>query len=90
MFPLLMALLHVPDVAPAVEVQLIAEPPKSVTEPVPLPAPVIVTVVTLKAALTDCVEFMVTEQAPVPLQAPLQPANAVPAGAVGVSVTNLP
>jgi hypothetical protein len=81
-------LVQVPDVAPEVMVQLI--PPVPVTVPLPVPAPVTVTVVRLKMALTDCAEFIVTEQAPVPVQAPPQPANAVPAGAAGVRVTNFP
>lgn len=53
--PGLMALLlvHVPEVVPAVEVQLMPKPVVSVTVPVPLPAPVTDTVVALKAALTD-------------------------------------
>ena len=80
-------LLQVPEVAPEVIVQLM--PPVPVTVPLPVPAPVTVTVVALKAALTDNAEFMVTEQAPVPVQAPPQPANAVPAGAEGVSDTKV-
>ena len=90
--PVLIGLLlaQVPVRVPAVEVQLTPKPPVSVTVPLPLPAPVTVTVVALKAALTDCAELIVTEQAPVPVQAPPQPANAVPAGAVGVSVTKAP
>jgi hypothetical protein len=63
----------------------------SVTTPFPLPAPVTVTVVATKFAVTDCTEFMVTEQAPVPVHAPPQPANAVPAGsALTESETDLP
>jgi hypothetical protein len=81
-------LVHVPEVTPAVEVQLM--PPVPVTEPLPVPAPVTVTVVALKAALTDCAAVMLTEQAPVPVQAPPHPAKAVPAGAVGVRATEVP
>ena len=81
-------LLQVPEVAPEVIVQLML--PVPVTVPLPVPAPATVTVVALKAALTDSAEFMVTEQAPVPVQAPLQPANADPAAALGVSVTEVP
>jgi hypothetical protein len=83
-----LVLVQVPEVAPKVEVQLM--PPVPVTVPLPVPAPVTVTVVRLKVALTDCAEFMVTEQAPVPVQAPPQPAKADPAGAAGVSVTTVP
>jgi hypothetical protein len=62
------------------------------TEPDPVPARVTFTgnEVGMKAALTDCDEFMVTEQAPVPVQAPAQPANTDPAAAVGVSATTVP
>jgi hypothetical protein len=88
--PLLIAveLVHVPEIAPEVMVQLMPSVP--VTDPLPVPAPVTVTVVRLKAALTDCAELMVTEQAPVPVQAPPQPAKDVPAGALGVSDTDVP
>jgi len=44
-------LVHVPEVAPAVDVQLM--PTVLVTVPVPLPAPVTVTVVALNVAVTD-------------------------------------
>jgi hypothetical protein len=91
-FPVVMVLLlaQVPDVVPAVDVQLMPNPVVSVTVPLPLPAPPMVTVVALNAAVTDWAEFMVTEQAPEPLHAPPHPANAVPAGAVGVSATDVP
>jgi hypothetical protein len=57
------------------------------TDPDPVPARVTFTgkAAGMKLALTDCAEFMVTEQAPVPLQAPLQPAN-TEAEEVGVAV----
>jgi hypothetical protein len=62
------------------------------TDPLPVPARVTFTgkVAGMKMALTDCAEFMVTEQAPVPAQAPAQPANTDPAAAVGVSATTVP
>lgn len=81
-------LVQVPEVAPEAEVQLML--PVPLTVPVPVPAPVTVTVVALKAALTDCAEFMVTEQVPVPVHAPPQPANAEPAAVVGVRPTTAP
>jgi hypothetical protein len=66
-------------------------PPTSlVTLPLPLPAGVTVTgnAAGIKSALTDCAWLMVTEQVPVPEQAPLQPANTEAAEAgVAVSVT---
>ncbi len=49
-----------------------------------------VAVARLKVAVTDCAAFIVTEHAPVPLQAPLQPANTDPAAAVAVSETTVP
>ena len=66
---------------------------EEVTTPVPVPA--LLTVmdgvpgggVKVKAASTLEAAFMVTVQAPVPLQAPLQPAKVEPLAAVGVSVT---
>lgn len=81
-------LVQTPDVAPATMLQLIA--PVPVTAPVPAPAPVTVTVVGLKVAVTACAAVMLTTQAAVPVQAPPHPAKAVPAGAVGVSVTGVP
>ena len=88
--PLLIGLelVHVPEVTPEVTVQLM--PPVPLTEPLPVPAPVTVTVVRLKVALTDWAELTVTEQAPVPEQAPPQPTKEVPAGALGVSDTDVP
>jgi hypothetical protein len=44
----------------------------------------------LKVAVTDRAWLIVTVQAPVPVQSPLQPANVEPAAAVGVSVTTVP
>ncbi len=83
-------LVHVPDAVPAVEVQLMP-PILLVTVPVPLPPPVTVTVVALNKAVTAMLEPIVTVQGTVvPLQAPPQPANAVPTGAVGVKLTDLP
>ena len=88
--PVLIAVefVQVPERVPDVIVQLM--PPVPVTLPLPVPAPVTVTVVRLKVALTDCAALIVTEQAPVPAQAPPHPANADPAGALGVSVTTVP
>jgi hypothetical protein len=83
--PVLMLALQVPG-------QLIP-PTLLVTEPVPVPAIVTLTgkEVGMKSALTDCAEFMVTEQAPVPLQAPFQPANTdAPEDGVAVSATTVP
>jgi hypothetical protein len=44
----------------------------------------------LKAALTDFAAFMVTLQAPVPLQAPLQPANVESESGAAVKLTTVP
>jgi hypothetical protein len=44
----------------------------------------------VKAALTDWLAFMVTEQGLVPVQAPLQPANVEPAAGVAVKLTTVP
>jgi hypothetical protein len=87
---LIAVLVHVPDVVPAVEVQL--TPPVPVTVPLPVPAASTVTGNDegMKLAVTDCAEFMVTEQALVPEQAPPQPLNEEPADAVGVRVTVVP
>lgn len=46
--------------------------------------------VELKVALTDCAEFIVTLQAPVPLQAPPQPANVEPESGVAAKLTTVP
>jgi len=46
--------------------------------------------VELKFALTDFAASMVTLQAPVPLQAPLQPANVKPESGVAVKLTTVP
>ena len=63
-----------------------------VTVPVPVPARVTVRVfgMRLKVAVTERAALMVTWQAPVPVQAPLQPANVEPVVAVWVSVTTVP
>lgn len=62
--------------------------------PVTVPEPVTLTFtandVGIKSALTACTEFMVTEQAPVPVQAPLHPLKTDPAAAVGVKATTVP
>lgn len=88
--PLLIAvvLAHVPEVEPEVTVQLML--PVPVTLPLPVPAPVTVTVVELKVAVTDFAAVIVTEQAPVPVQAPPQPAKDVPAGALAMRDTDVP
>ncbi len=92
--PLLIAVLvHVPDVAPVVDVQF--TPPVPVTVPVPVPAPDTVTGndVGMKSALADCAEFMVTVQTfpTVPAQAPPHPSKteAAEVGAA-VSITAVP
>lgn len=46
--------------------------------------------VELKVALTDCAEFIVTLQAPVPLQAPPQPANVEPQSGAAAKLTTVP
>lgn len=90
--PLLRAveLVQAPDVVAEMIVQLM--PPVPVTVPLPvLPLAFTVTVVELKFAVTNWAEFIVTVQGTaVPVQPPLQPVNAVPAGAVGVSETEVP
>src|SRR3954451_16340946 len=61
--------------------------------PVPVPARVTVRARcgrALKVAVTAFAASVVTWQAPVPVQEPLQPAKADPATAVGVSVTGVP
>jgi hypothetical protein len=63
------------------------------TEPDPVPARVTFTgkAAGMKLALTDCAEFMVTEQAPVPVQAPDQPANTeAPELGAAVKATTVP
>jgi hypothetical protein len=61
---------------------------------VPLPVPPFVAVSAkvwgLNVAVTDFAAVIVTTQEPVPVHAPLQPANVEPAVAVGVSVTDVP
>lgn len=44
----------------------------------------------LNVAVTLCAEFIVTVQVPVPLHAPLHPANVLPLPGVAVSVTCVP
>lgn len=63
-----------------------------VTVPLPVPAGVTVrgNVPRVNVAVTVSAEFIVTEQVPVPLQAPLQPANADPLAGTAVSVTGVP
>jgi len=59
---------------------------------VPLPVPALVTVranngIVLNVAVTVWACDMLTEQPPVPLQAPLQPAKSEPLAGVAVKVT---
>ena len=65
-----------------------------VTVPVPVPAFVTlsanVVAELLKVAVTERAAVIDTVQAPVPVQAPLQPANVEPLAAAGVSVTDAP
>lgn len=58
--------------------------------PVPLFATVSAKCVRVKTAPTLRASLIVTAQVPVPLQAPLQPANTVPLAGVAVSVTPVP
>ena len=44
----------------------------------------------MKVAVTDLAAVIVTEQVPVPTQAPLQPAKVEPAAAAAVRVTTVP
>jgi hypothetical protein len=63
------------------------------TEPVPVPARVTVSgnvTVELKVAVTALAALMVTEQVPVPLQAPLHPAKVEPEPATAVKTTVAP
>jgi len=63
---------------------------------VPVPVPALVTLSAnvvaelLKVAVTARAAVIDTVQAPVPVQAPLQPANVEPLAAAGVSVTDAP
>jgi hypothetical protein len=64
-----------------------------VTVPAPVPALVTVrafSVPRLKVAVTDRAALMVTEQVPVPVQAPLQPVNSEPPPGTAVRVTLVP
>jgi hypothetical protein len=67
---------------------------EEVTVPVPVPARVTVRVwvvaLVLKVAVTDRAAVIETVQVPVPVQAPLQPANVEPLAAEAVSVTEVP
>lgn len=66
-------------------------PPGVVLIVVEYPEPVVnVNVERLNVAVTDSVAFIVTAQVPVPVQAPLHPANAEPDAGVAVSVTTVP
>ena len=70
--------------------------PAGVDVTVPLPSPARDTVrvrdaeVDVKVAVTDWAALMVTEQAPVPVQAPLHPAKVEPAVAAWLRVTTVP
>jgi hypothetical protein len=83
----------VPDAKGAEQVapQLI---PAGVEVTVPVPVPAFATLRVcgsrLKVAVTDLAALMVTEQAPVPVQAPLQPAKTEPAVAAWLRVTTVP
>jgi hypothetical protein len=72
------------------------EIPEGVLVTVPVPAPLLATVrvkgpgFAVKFALTDFAASMVTLQAPVPLQAPLQPANVEPESGTAVKLTTVP
>ena len=65
---------------------------EDVTVPAPVPAFVTVKVYALRAkvAVTDLAASMVTEQDPVPVQAPLQPAKVDPVAAEAFNVTTVP
>jgi hypothetical protein len=62
----------------------------TVPEPVPLLATVSVTGARLKVAVTVVAALTVTAQVPVPVQAPLQPANVEPAAGVAARVNDAP
>jgi hypothetical protein len=72
------------------------EIPEGVLVTVPVPVPFLVTVrvkgpgFAVKFALTDFAASMVTLQAPVPLQAPPQPANVEPESGATVKLTTVP
>jgi hypothetical protein len=66
-------------------------PPGVVVVEVEYPGPgANVNVEMLKVAVTDSAALIVTTQLPVPLHAPLHPANADPEAGVAVSVTTVP
>jgi len=72
------------------------EIPEGVLATVPVPVPPLATVrvkgpgFAVKFALTDFAASMVTLHAPVPLQAPLQPANVEPESGAAVKLTTVP
>jgi len=72
------------------------EIPEGVLVTAPVPAPLLVTVrvkgpgFAVKFALTDFAASIVTLQAPVPVHAPLQPANVEPESGVAVRFTTVP
>jgi hypothetical protein len=72
------------------------ESPEGILVTVPVPLPLLVTVrvkgpaFAVKFAPTDFAASIVTLQAPVPLQAPLQPANVEPESGVAVKFTTVP
>ena len=81
---------HVPVTTPVVSLQVNVDDDVNVTDPVPVPASIIVSVglVMLNVAVTDCAALIVTTHCPVPEHpAPLQPANVEPEFCVAVSVT---
>jgi hypothetical protein len=62
----------------------------TVPEPVPFFVTVSVTGVAVNVAVTDVSALTVTTHVPVPVQAPLQPANVEPVAAAAVNVTDVP
>ena len=63
---------------------------ETVPEPAPLRLTVSVTGISVNVAVTVVPALTVTVQSPVPVQAPLQPANVEPAAGVAVSVNAVP
>src|SRR5436190_1282890 len=61
-----------------------------VTDPDPFTGTPSVWVIGVNVAVTVWSAVMVTEQGPVPVQAPVQPVNAKPVAGVGVSATTVP
>jgi hypothetical protein len=83
-------LLHAPDAAPEASVQLIPAG-LLVMVPLPLPEPAIErTSGAVNVAVTCRVWSIVTEQGPVPVHAPVHPANALFAAGDAVSTTTVP